>query len=336
MAKTLSIYLVMLIVLPLFFRVASAGSVNDLYTVTVRVADRTEPVKAQAVATALGIVLTKLSGQRDSSFKLASQQGNSAKSVQSLRYLSNGVLEVVFDRVAINSLLVQSGMPIWDRLRPVVLVVSPAANKFKPEMRVLLEFIAKDRGLPIVWTTTDTSDQFPEADLGKTQALAARYQADAVLLARIPTLTSASSEGISTFRWQLVMEGASQETKGTVEEGLNFAADQLGRYYAASSKQTANQILKVSGIKSVEDYATVVKRLGELIILNQLSVQALSSDELQLQLRTYGSSISLRRLLSLDNVFVEESMSDSEADGVFRYRYSPVDVVSNSPINLTQ
>lgn len=318
-----------LLLLPLLSGGAVAAIVGDLYGATVRVADRSQPARDQAVVTALGVVLTKLSGQREAALRLAASQVNAVRWVQRVGYVSGGQLEVGFDTAAIQSLLDQSGLPVWDRVRPVLLVVYPLALMGVPEVRAATESIAKERGLPVVWTALETSDQYSVTNGVQIQALATQYHADSVLLARsstsISASTSADAAAVATeeWRWQLVFRGTSQEWKGTLDQGVHTAADQIGRYYAVSPKQNSRQLIEISGINSVESYARVIQFFNDLLTVREVSIQALQADVLRVQLDLRGTQLSLRRLLSVASMLTEQNTSNADTAGVMSYRYTP-------------
>lgn len=316
-----------LLLLPLLSGGAVAAIVGDLYGATVRVADRSQPARDQAVVTALGVVLTKLSGQREASLRMAASQVNAVRWVQRVGYVSGGQLEVGFDTAAIQSLLDQSGLPVWDRVRPVLLVVYPLALMGVPEVRAATESIAKERGLPVVWTALETSDQYSVTNGVQIQALATQYHADSVLLARSSTSTSTSADAAAVateeWRWQLVFRGTSQEWKGTLDQGVHTAADQIGRYYAVSPKQNSRQLIEISGINSVESYARVIQFFNDLLTVREVSIQALQADVLRVQLDLRGTQLSLRRLLSVASMLTEQNTSNADTAGVMSYRYTP-------------
>lgn len=300
-----------------------AVTVNDLYSATVRVADRSASAREQAVGEALAVVLTKLSGQKALAVRIASAQTDTARLVQRVGYVSGGQLEVGFDSERINGLLDQSGMPFWDRIRPVSLIVLPSALQGLPEVRAALELAAKDRGLPIVWAETESSDGIASKGLAQIQALGAQYGAQAVLLARMAGGAASLAGMPANLRWQLVFDGTSQEWSGALDEGVGLIAEQFSRYYAVSGKQVSQHLLEVSGVGSVQSYGQITNYLSSLLTVKRVSVQGLKGDVLHLQLEVRGTQATLRRLLAVDKQLIENEPSNVEAADVLRYRYNP-------------
>ncbi len=297
---------------------AAAINVSDLYVATVRVADRSETARNLAVANALGVVLARLSGQQEKATRLATTQTNAARLVQRVGYVAGGQLEVGFDSTAINALLEQAGLPLWDRIRPATLIVLPAALQAMTEVRATVEQAAKDRGLPLVWSTAESSEQFSINSLAQLQTLARQYQVETVLLARATTAEPLAAN----LRWQLVFRGASQEVSGGVEEGLNFAADQISRYYAVAGRQTSRQIVEVAGVDTVEAYAGALNYLNSMLVVRAVSMQSLQGDVVRLQVDLRGNQETLRRVLSVEQVLIAQPSSTAEASATLSYRYN--------------
>ncbi|MGE0190209.1 MAG: DUF2066 domain-containing protein [Steroidobacteraceae bacterium] len=296
---------------------AAAVTIDDLYMATVRVADRSEIARNEAIVDALAMVLTKISGRREASTRLA-MSTNASRYVQRVGYVAGGQLEVGFDSTSINALLDQSSLPLWDRERPTTLVVYPATLQGMREARDATELVAKNRGLPLVWALAETSEQFASNSLSQIQALAQRYQADAVLLARM----SADDSDLSNLRWQLVFRGASQESSGGLEDGPDFAAEQISRYYAVSGKDSTTLLMEVSGVDSIKAYASTMNYLNGLLIVRGVSMQSLHGQVMRLRLELRASEESLRRVLAVDQRLSAQASALANASGMLSYRYN--------------
>ena len=304
-------------------QLAGAVTVNDLYVATVRVADRGAVAREQAVGEALAVVLTKLSGQRALALRVATSQTETSRLVQRVGYVAGGQLEVGFDPERINSLLDQFGMPYWDRVRPNVLIVFPVALQGLQEVRVITELAARDRGLPILWAGTESSENFASKGLAQIQALGAQYGAGAVLLARLAVTAQGADSPLGTIRWQLLFDGNSQEWNGSPEEGIAFAAEQLSRFYAVSGKQVSSSMLEVTGVNDLQTYGQITNDLSNFLTIKHISVQGLQGDVLRVQLEVRGNQTTLRRLLAVDKRFIELEAAPSQAADRLYYRYNP-------------
>lgn len=292
--------------------VSGAVSVAGLYTATVRVTDRSEAARNAAIDNALGVVLTKVSGRRDAGTRAG--VSNAVQLMQRYSYVAGGQLEVGFDSEAIHAALDRAGLPLWDRERPNTLIVYPTALQGLREARAATELAARNRGLPVVWAGAETSEQYPATALAEIQSLAQRYEAEAVLLARM-----GASGTPSDLRWQLVFRGTTQEAAGGVEDGPALAAEQMGRYYAVSSREVIQMPMRVSGVDGIEAYGNTLNYLSGLLLVRGVAVTSLQGDELRLQLELRGSAEGLRRVLAVDKRLTAIS---AEADaGVLRYQY---------------
>jgi hypothetical protein len=196
--------------------------------------------------------------------------------------------------------------------------VYPAALQGLREARATTELAARNRGLPLVWANGETSEQFASTGVSQIQALAQRYQAEAVLLARqAPGESSAAN-----LRWQLVFRGATQELSGGVEDGPNLAAEQLSRYYAVSGKDSLKLVLEVAGVDGIEAYAGTLNYLSGLLLVRSVSVESLQADVIRLQLELRGNQESLRRILAVDHRLSELVSPTAEASATLSYRYN--------------
>ncbi len=294
-----------------------AATVTDLYDGVVRVRDRTEATRNTAFSTALGVVLTKVSGRADAPARVGVAVNNAARYVQRYGYLSNGQLEVGFDSAAVNALLDQAGLPLWDRERPATLVIYPAALQGVRESVMATEQTAKVRGVPIVWAS-ESSEQFPATALSQLQELARRYDAVAVLVARpVAGVVTASN-----VRWQMVFNGASRELSGSVEQGPALAAEVLAPYYASAGKTTLQVVMDVSGIDNLSAYARTLAYLNGLLMVRNLSVESFDRDVLRLHLELRGNLESLRRTLAVDQRLVAGADQPvNEETNVIVYRF---------------
>ncbi len=304
---------------------ARAVTVNGLYEATVRVKDRSEAARNAAFASALAVVLVKVSGRSDAPARIGAAANSAGRYVQRFSYLTNGQLEVGFESTAINNMLEQAGLPLWDRERPNTLVVYPQALQGVREANMATEQAAKVRGVPIVWASAETSEQLPTSNLQQLRELARRYDASAILIAR-PGPGEAS---IANLRWQLVFNDASQEMSGAAEAGPNLAAEVLGRYYATTSKESLRLVMEVSGVDNLDAYARTVSYLSGLVMVRAVSVEALRADVLRVSLEVRGNQESLRRTLAVDQKLVEVAPGSTTATQAgdssvpLAYRYRP-------------
>lgn len=296
---------------------AHAATVAGLYDASVRITDRSDATRQAAFGTALGIVATRVSGRQDASAKLGAALNNAQRYVQ--RYgFNNGQLEVGFDGSGVNALLEQAGLPLWGRERPTTLVVFADALQGLREARAAVEQTAKLRGVPLVWANGETSEQFNDASAAQLQAVAERYGATGVLLARVVDPVSAAN-----LRWQFAFNDTVQDMQGAAEEGPNLAADVMGRYYAVSAKETTSIVMEVSGIDDLGAYAGTLNYLSGLSVVRSVDVDSLQRDVARFRLELRGNAEALRRAIELDQRLLTQPSATADAAAVMSYRYNP-------------
>jgi uncharacterized protein len=307
--------------------VAQAAAITGLYDGTARVKDRSDAARTAAYSTALGVVLTKVSGRSDAPARVGAAVEGAQRYVQRYSYVAGGLLEVGFDSTAVNQLLDQAGLPLWDRDRPTTLVVYPQALQGMREAYTATEHTARLRGVPILWANGVTSEQFPANGLQKLQELAHQYDSVAVLVAR----ADPAAATVASLRWQLVFNGATQEMTGSAEDGANLAAEALSRYYASSSKESVSLLMEVAGVDNLNAYARATSYLSGLLMIRGVSVVSLQGELLNLRLEVRGNQESLRRALALDQRLIEvtapaldaTAAPSAGAAGALKYRYRP-------------
>lgn len=291
----------------------SAAPIADLYQATVRVADRGEAARKGAFVTALGGVLSKITGRRETGV-LVANAGDPQRYVRSYAYTTAGQLEVGFDEAAINQLIERNGLPLWGAERPLTLVMLPSTLQSAREARAVFEQTARMRGVPVVWAS-ESSDGLGGASAAQLQALGEKSNAAAVLLA----FTTADLPSPANVRWQFVFNGVSQESRGAMDEGPMLAADTMARYYAVSTRESVRVAMDVAGIVSIDAYGNSLNYLSRLPQVREVKVESLQQDRLRLQLDLRGNAEGLRRALAIDQRLVEQGAADAS---LLSYRYT--------------
>lgn len=293
-----------------FTGLATGATVNGMYDAAVRITDNTEASKQAAFATALGIVASRVTGQRDAATKLGATLNSASKYVQRFGY-NSGFLEVGFDSAGVNLMLESAGLPLWGRERPATLVVMPGALQGVREARAAVEQTAKSRGVPLIWAKGEVSEKLSATNVAQYQPLADSYGASAVLVARMIDPTS-----ITTIRWQLIFDGSVQEIQGAIDEGPHLAADVLGRSYAVAEKDTVMTTLDIAGIDGLDAYATTMNYMTGLSMVRSVKVDSVDKDHLRLNVEVRGKIESLRRGLELDQKLITQQSAEDVASGM--------------------
>jgi hypothetical protein len=306
---------------------AGAVNVEDLYRVSVAVAGEDAVQRQSAVQEAFGKVLVKVTGSRQvvSRKSLRSDFDDPSRYVQQYRYrtlsaqtpesAANRLLEVAFDADELERLLQRRGLPLWGANRPGILVwlgLDEPGRKRRlanPEMdlavhRALAE-TAADRGLPILLPLMDLEDQsqMQVADLWgdfetNIRAASRRYAPDLILVGRV----SALDRGVWRGEWRLYhADRASAWSNQAESEGvlavdaLQRAADELAALYAPlrQERDLSTVRLQVTGIHSLEDYASMLEILSTQKSLERVVVVAVSADTVTYDLHGLGGAAAL-------------------------------------------
>lgn len=269
----------------------------------------TEP--SAAFEEAMRTALVRITGTRDADQDPAFSAliGNARRYVQMSRAVSSppGVL-VMLDGAAIERAVVAAGKSVWPHERPVVLVViaQPAAGGDAAATLRTLEETAALRGLPIIVTSG------VERGADALMAGARAQGADAALVA------VALSD--SSWRWSLYTSTSTESFDGSLASGIHGAADALSSAtQAVLTQPEAEALLRVDGLSTLRDYATVARALGALSGVRSASVIEAGPNSASFRVTLRGGSDGLVTLLG-----AEAHLRPVAADGgMLVYQYQP-------------
>lgn len=323
-----------LLVLWAFWAPAYAATVSGLYEAVVPISDRSDKVRDDGFRAALGVVAIRVSGSRDAAGRMEGAAANARRYVQRFGYTGNSMLQVGFDGEAINRLLIDAGLPVWGRERPVTLVCLQLQDGGTPSWvsaadtgpeRQAVEAAAVLRGLPLVWPAMTPDEQLLLSSANAPallKDLARRYHADAVLLGR-GTRTVA---GTGNAHWAFQSESGASDADGGFADGIHVAADTLARLYGVSGAAMSETLVQVSGINGLKAYADTLNYFETLTLVRSVAVDQVTGDTVQFRLALRGDPVTLRRAIALDRRLTSTAPTDEVAStGPARlsFRYQP-------------
>jgi hypothetical protein len=259
--------------LAMFWPPAHAESFGDLYSVSVPYAGDNDAAFREAMRD----VLVRVTGRRDAPDleNLAPLVAQASRYVTSFRRAPGNQLAVTFDGAAIENVIDASGLASLGNDRPVTLVWlaldrgggrrAMVSSSDTSAEKSAVDAIAARRGLPVVWP--DAGDDLVRATQqvwsGNHDALqdaARRYGADAVLVG------PRASHGREYLRGGLavLVGGANGSATGGLEAGPGPRGRALCKRYASrGAAQRTEQIVTVTGIASLEAYASAMRTLSK-------------------------------------------------------------------------
>jgi len=289
---------------------AGAETLGDLYTVTVPYTGENDA----AFREAMRAVLVRVTGRPDAPdmSNLAPLVAQASRYVASYRRAAGNQLSVSFDGAAIENAVDASGLASWGNERPVTLVwlaldrgggrraLVSASDTSAEKSRV--DASAACRGLPIVWP--DAGDDLvratQEAWSGNHDALvdaARRYGADGVLIGRARQTVAGTFE----VDWNFSSSGAAATAAGELEAGPELAADRYANVYAShGAAQRTEQIVTVTGITSLEAYASAMRTLSKLAPVRGVSVDEVTMDGVSFRVNVRGDPDALNQAIQRD------------------------------------
>lgn len=291
-----------------------AVSLGDLYSVAVPVVGQGEAAQLAAFREAMRDVLVRATGRRDAPEleSLAPLVAQAARHVVSFRRAAGNQLAVTFDRSAIENAIDASGLPFWGAQRPLTLVwlaidrgggrrsLISAANTSEEKRRV--ERVAARRGVPLIWPGPGDDlgrgfQQVSSGDHAPLVAAARRYGADGVLIGR----ARVTAGGKHSVEWTFSAAGISAQATGELESGPDLAGDRYASVHASrGAAQRSEQLLTVTGIDSLEAYATALRTLSRLPHVRGVTVDEVTPDAVSFVLMVRGDPAALRQAIERD------------------------------------
>lgn len=288
----------------------SAEPLGELYSVSVPYTGQNEV----AFRDAMRDILVRVTGRRDAPDleQLAPLVAQASRYVVSYRRAAGNMLAVTFDGPAIENAIDASGLAFWGSERPVTLVwlaidrgggrrALVNANETGEE-KSRIEANAARRGLPLIWPGPgdDLVRALQQAWSGAHAPLieaAQRYGADGVLIGR----ARQSSSGAPAVEWTFSAAGLSAATTGELEAGPELAADRYASLYAShGAGQRSEQLVTVTGISSVEAYASAMRTLTRLAPVRGVAVDEVTPDAISFLVNVRGDPDALRQAILRD------------------------------------
>jgi hypothetical protein len=289
---------------------AQAEILGDLYSVSVPYTGDNEAAFRQAMRD----VLVRVTGRGDAPEleNLAPLVAGASRYVKSFRRAPGNMLAVSFDGTAIEDAVDASGLAFWDNERPVTLVwlaldrgggrraLVSASDTSAEKSRIDAD--AERRGLPLVWPDAgdDLVRAMQQAWSGNHDALrdaARRYGADGVLVGR----ARPSGSGSFAVDWSFASAGVEGSATGDLEAGPALAAERYAGVYASrGAAQRTEQIVTVTGIATLEGYASAMRTLAKLPPVRGVAVDEVTPDGVSFRVNVRGNPGSLHQALVRD------------------------------------
>lgn len=288
-------------------RSAAAATVADLYEAVLPLGASQDA----AFAEALRMVVVRVSGRRDAAARLGGALGSPRRYVQRFGQTTDGLLQIRFDDVSIDRLLIQSGLPIWGHERPAILILLDM--EADEDVRSRISEAARERGLPVKWPVMDDQARLVN-EPSQLRLAAARHGANAVLSGRW--------QG-AMVHWVLLFDEGEADASGGWEEGVNLAADTFARLFAVSGSALEGLSVEVSGIAGLDAYAATLNYLEGLTLVRSVALEQVVGDTMHFRLMVRGDAATLRRAISLDDKLVPQGASATVSTASLAFRYRP-------------
>lgn len=305
--------------------------VQGLYEQEIAVQGQGDAERIRAYREGLSAVILKITGEerhlRNAAVERAVRDAQSYVQEVSYRTASTGAetqtfISVSFDSALVNQMLMSSGVPVWDRDRPAVLLwlsVQDAtgrrellsADSEHPMLAIVREF-SRVRGLPVLIPVMDLEDRrnLPgdvawSLDEAAIRNASARYGADAILSGRLLESPNGDLVGL----WQFLFRG-NVETFDVFERDLdvytlgtlNRVTAQLAAHFAFNSMEApANSrvTVRVEGMDSATDYVNLMAYMDNLAVVDTVAAALLDGEGIELDVRLSSSAFLFTEFIAL-------------------------------------
>lgn len=309
-----------------------AGVVKNLYVGEVTVKGQGGDERKGAIGMAFRDVLVKVTGDQNivADPRLSPMLSQPERFVQQYRYryANNAAnrdqdkasrllkLWVRFDGEAIERSLNQSGVAIWSKLRPDVLVwlvVEESGQRFVlgaetlPQFREILLTHSNRRGLPIIIPMFDLQDQTrvrlsdlwgafeePVKDASK------RYNTDAVLVGRISKAWNQGWEG----RWTLINRDRteswvsnSRDILDSVAGGIDGATNFLAAQKTSTNMDATAIELAIQDVRNLYHYTLATSYIKSIDVIDSFRVKNVNGTVVTFLVNFKGNPELLSRIL---------------------------------------
>ena len=268
------------------------------------------------------MVLIKLTGDRNAPAMPELQPLLKKAESYMLEFRSTGEglqLWVRFDEETLTKDLRSLGVAVWGKERPSTLLWLVINNETGRQMLgrdgnseylSVIDIRSRQRGIDLTYPLLDLEDsaRLQPADIqaGFLQPIldaSRRYPVDAVLSGSIGLTGPDIWEG----RWIGYINGESRtwQTEGflpamAIEEGIDDMADFLAsKFIHITLLEQSNVPLTVTGINSVDQYATVLKYLESISAVNRVEVSYAAAGEVSFILQVHGGCPALSQAIVL-------------------------------------
>ena len=253
-------------------------------------------------------------------------------------------IDVDFSAKLIDELLAGANIPVWDSNRPSVLIWMVLQNEDgerslltadgNPEIIQILQDFALMRGLPIIFPVLDFEDRqnlsadilwaLDEEVIGKASA---RYGADSVLSGRL--YVTASNELV--VLWQFIFQQQAEtfdivdnDLQSYLYAPLDRITIELAGFFAIVPEFSNQQIvrLRVEGIKNLTAYSALLGYVGNLGLVERVTMAGLDGERLELDLGLLGDAQQLFELIALDRDLLPIESSLDVEQAFLHYRWT--------------
>lgn len=240
--------------------------------------------------------------------------------------LKQQVIWIRFNKKKVNKLLHETGLPVWSKTRPSILVWMVVENRSKRYLlsnsiqsttREAIEKHARLYGLPIRFPLMDLADRanISISDVwgnfeDRIMQASKRYQTESILVGKLYIANRSWNT-----KWTLYVDDRRVDWNAqdiylekVVKQGLSRAAQNLGQAFAdvKTDQGVQHVLVEIKDLNGLADYSQAVKYLSSISAVKKVQTVKLDNTNVLFNLTTQGSRVGVMQAISLGNQLVAE------------------------------
>ena len=241
------------------------------------------------------------------------------------------MLRVTFQKSAIMDLVRTSELPVWWTARPTVLAwVAVEENgrrmilgaQSEHPLRTALKTRAEERGIELRFPLMDVDDELTISPgevwgdvVSSVESASSRYDADMSMTCRMQSKLSLAGRSLAGdcrywFDGQPIVEDfASEQYSDVAITTVDGLAERMVAKFGVLARDLKRWEIRVKGLKSVSDYAALMRYVGQLDFVDRVSLAELSPDHMRVRFDTRAEAEQFLMLLTSEGSLVVDDFN---------------------------
>lgn len=311
---------------------AAALSTPDwLYSVERPVADQSTAERDRVAQEGLLAILTRITGlvsvpRTDAVRAALAAPSRYYNEFNFFEREDESMLRVTFQKTAVLDLVRASDLPVWWTSRPTVLAwIAVEDNgrrmiigaRSEHPLRTALEARAQERGIELRFPYMDVDDELTISPgevwgdvAASVESASSRYDSDMTMTCRLQSRLSLAGRSLAGdcrywFDGQpIVQDFASDQFVEVAKTTIDGFVDRMVGKYGVLARDLKRWELRIKGLASVQDYAALMRYVGQLDFVDRVTVIQLANEHMVMSFDTRAEAEQFLMLLTNQGMLV--------------------------------